>query len=118
MVAAAASQIGVPYVWGGAARYSGLDCSGLSMTSWAQVGVDLPRTAQQQYTWGVNSGRGVSINNLRPGDLVFWGDGGGVYHVAVYAGGGEIIEAPYPGATVRRVGLYYGNLMALGVRPA
>lgn len=78
-VAAAKSQVGQPYVWGGTGN-GGFDCSGLTQWAYSQAGVDLPRTADQQAV-----GQQVSADQLQPGDLVVW-DG----HVAMYSGNGEI----------------------------
>lgn len=84
-VAAARSALGTPYVWGGT-TLNGFDCSGLTQWAWAQAGVDIPRTADQQAV-----GRAVDFSELQAGDLVVW-DG----HVAMYAGEGQIIEAGNP----------------------
>ncbi|MET7638820.1 NlpC/P60 family protein [Streptomyces sp. NPDC005438] len=93
-LAAAKSKIGSPYVWG-ATGPSSFDCSGL--TSWAfnQAGVSIPRTSQAQTGAGTRVGRDA----LKPGDLVFfYGD---LHHVGFYAGNGQILHAPKPGASVR-----------------
>ena len=84
-VAAAMSKLGTPYVWGGTGN-GGFDCSGLTQWAWRQAGVEIPRTAEAQTV-----GRQVSANELQPGDLGVW-DG----HVAMYKGGGEMIEAGSP----------------------
>ena len=84
-VAAAKSQMGQPYVWGGTGN-GGFDCSGLTQWAYSQAGVELPRTADQQAV-----GQQVSADQLQPGDLVVW-DG----HVAMYSGNGEIVEAGDP----------------------
>ncbi|NLZ58873.1 MAG: C40 family peptidase [Corynebacterium sp.] len=84
-VAAAQSAVGTPYVWGGT-TLNGFDCSGLTQWAWAQAGVDIPRTADQQAV-----GRAVSFEELQAGDLLIW-DG----HAAMYAGDGQIIEAGNP----------------------
>ncbi|MFW9197254.1 C40 family peptidase [Corynebacterium striatum] len=84
-VAAAMSKLGTPYVWGGTGN-GGFDCSGLTQWAWRQAGVEIPRTAESQTV-----GRQVSADELQPGDLVVW-DG----HVAMYKGGGEMIEAGSP----------------------
>lgn len=93
--AAAQSQIGKPYVYGatGTASY---DCSGLTSWAYAQAGVSIPRTSQEQATIGT---RIDSINDLQVGDLVFfYGD---IHHVGLYAGNGQVLHAPHTGAVVR-----------------
>lgn len=101
-VAAALTQLGVPYVWGGATPGVGFDCSGLVQWAYAQAGVPLPRTTFGQIDVGVP----VSIDHLRPGDLVFSRSvrsGRQVVdmgHVAIYAGAGQVIVAPHTGDVV------------------
>ncbi|WEO97917.1 NlpC/P60 family protein [Streptomyces sp. FXJ1.172] len=93
--AAAQSQIGKPYVYGatGTASY---DCSGLTSWAYAQAGVSIPRTSQEQATIGT---RISSVNDLQVGDLVFfYGD---IHHVGLYAGNGQVLHAPHTGAVVR-----------------
>ncbi|WP_053653873.1 C40 family peptidase [Streptomyces sp. MMG1121] len=93
--AAAQSQIGKPYVYGatGTASY---DCSGLTSWAYAQAGVSIPRTSEQQATIGT---RISSVNDLQVGDLVFfYGD---IHHVGLYAGNGQVLHAPHTGAVVR-----------------
>ncbi|QFR67974.1 hypothetical protein LR814_13100 [Furfurilactobacillus rossiae] len=89
------SEIGKPYVWG-ASGPSAFDCSGLVQYAYAAAGISLPRVTTQQERVGYH----VGLNNLRTGDLLFWGSVGDSYHVAVYIGNWQMIEAPYPGATV------------------
>lgn len=84
-VAAAKSQLGTPYVWGGS-QPGGFDCSGLTSWAYRQAGVELPRTAASQAV-----GRQVAFEELLPGDLVLW-EG----HAAMYAGDGMMIEAGDP----------------------
>ena len=84
-VAAAKSQLGTPYVWGGAAP-GGFDCSGLTSWAYKQAGLDIPRVAADQTV-----GRQVSYDELQPGDLVLWSG-----HAAMYAGDGMMIEAGDP----------------------
>lgn len=84
-VAAAKSQIGTPYVWGGS-QPGGFDCSGLTSWAYGQAGVEIPRTAENQAV-----GQQVAYEDLQEGDLVVW-DG----HVAMYAGDGMMVEAGDP----------------------
>jgi cell wall-associated NlpC family hydrolase len=93
VVGIALSQVGVPYVWGGASP-SGFDCSGLVMWAYAQVGVSLPHSSYAQFAMGVP----VAKSDLQPGDLVFF-DGAG--HVGIYIGNGQFVEAPHTGAFVQ-----------------
>jgi peptidoglycan DL-endopeptidase CwlO len=90
----ALSFLGIPYCWGGASR-SCVDCSGLTMLSWGAAGVSLPHYSGAQMA----DSTPVPINDLMPGDLLFYGPGGSE-HVAMYVGHGTMIEAPYTGAVV------------------
>ena len=103
VVAEADDQLGVPYVYGGTTP-SGFDCSGF--TRWVYehaLGIDLPRTAAEQSALG----KSVSMDKLKPGDLLFWGSGSGVYHVGIYAGDGEYIHASTGGGRVMRATFDY-----------
>ncbi|GGU78879.1 hypothetical protein GCM10010260_09260 [Streptomyces filipinensis] len=92
---AAQSQIGKPYVYG-ATGPSSFDCSGLTSWAYAQAGVSIPRTSEQQANIGT---RISSVNDLQVGDLVFfYGD---LHHVGLYAGNGQVLHAPHTGAVVR-----------------
>lgn len=93
-LAAAQSALGKPYIWG-ANGPSGFDCSGLMQWSYGQAGVGLPRTSQQQRY----AGRQVPLSQAQPGDLVAYGSD--AHHIGIYAGNGQVIHAPYPGAPVR-----------------
>ncbi|MGZ4291462.1 MAG: NlpC/P60 family protein [Gaiellaceae bacterium] len=93
VVGVAMSQLGTPYVWGGAAP-GGFDCSGLVMWAYAQVGVSLPHSSYAQYGMGVP----VSRDQLAPGDLVFFD---GLGHVGIYIGGGQFVHAPHTGDVVK-----------------
>ncbi|MGH9917706.1 MAG: NlpC/P60 family protein [Nitrososphaerales archaeon] len=110
-VQAAKSQLGVPYRWGAESPGSGFDCSGLTQWSWGRAGVGIPRTAQAQYDAIAH----VSLGDLQPGDLLFWGDGtGGIYHVAMYVGGGDVIQAPQTGQDVQIDPIWDSQLVGAG----
>ncbi|HVN50963.1 MAG TPA: NlpC/P60 family protein [Acidimicrobiales bacterium] len=103
-VAAAESQIGVPYIWAGATPGVGFDCSGLTMWAWAQGGVSLPHSAQGQYDMSTH----ISESDLQPGDLVFFGSSAGsIEHVGMYVGGGTMVHAPHTGAFVTYQSISY-----------
>lgn len=95
-ISAAESQIGIAYVWGGESEGSGFDCSGLTQWALAKAGVSIGRVTTAQES----AGSRVSISQLQPGDLVFWGSAGATYHVALYIGNNQYINAPQPGETV------------------
>lgn len=94
------SQMGVPYSWGGGkpsgpstgvdsgANTVGFDCSGFTQFSYAGVGVLIPKYSGDQY----NTGRKVPVSQAKRGDLLFWGPGGS-QHVAMYLGGGKMLES-------------------------
>jgi cell wall-associated NlpC family hydrolase len=93
-IRAAESYLGVPYVWGGASK-SGVDCSGLVMLSYEAAGIDFPHYSGAQY----EDTERVPLYDIQPGDLLFYGPGGDE-HVAMYVGGGQMIEAPETGQVV------------------
>jgi cell wall-associated NlpC family hydrolase len=96
-VAWARQQIGKPYRWGGSGP-DAFDCSGLTSQAYLHgAGLSIPRTAASQYSAAVK----VDFDSMRAGDLIFWGSSAaGIYHVAIYSGGGNMIEAPRSGETV------------------
>lgn len=95
VVAYATSFLGINYLWGGNVPSTGFDCSGLTRYVYAHFGIDLPRVAEDQQKVGVYE----SIDNLKPGDLVFFGNP--AYHVGIYAGSGYFIHAPHTGDCVK-----------------
>lgn len=102
IVSIATQQLGKPYVWGATGPNS-FDCSGLVQYVYKQIGINLPRTTyQQEY-----QGKAVSLNELQPGDLLFWGNYGSAYHVAIYIGNGNFIQAPTSGQSVKITNMNY-----------
>ncbi len=81
--------LGNPYVWGGESLVNGADCSGFTRGVMANFGIWLPRVSRDQ-AW---AGTRISLDELQPGDLVFYGSGGVVNHVALYIGNGQIVHA-------------------------
>ncbi len=105
----ARTQLGKPYVWGGASPTTNFDCSGLVQWVYRQVGIDLPRTAQQQF---VATDR-LAPNQPQPGDLVFFAHTNPVStefitHVGIYAGNGRMVNAPNEGDVVREMPAFTG----------
>ncbi|MGQ4344082.1 C40 family peptidase [Streptomyces sp. SAS_275] len=120
---AALAQRGVPYSWGGGnasgasygiccspsgksgATIKGFDCSGLTTYAYAHVGIRLPRTAAAQAGIGRRIPASAGTGALKAGDLVFYayapGHDSTIYHVGIYVGGGQMVNAPRPGAVVR-----------------
>lgn len=101
----ARSRIGSPYVAGGAGP-SAFDCSGLVYWVYRQLGVPVPRTSWEQYSWATP----VDPSQMQPGDIVFFTNtwSGGVSHVGIYAGGGMVVMAVDEGDIVREVALAEG----------
>ncbi|SDM69007.1 NlpC/P60 family protein [Allokutzneria albata] len=128
----ALSQLGVIYAWGGGNgsgptrgirdggvadafgdyRKIGFDCSGLMIYAFSAVGINLPHYSGYQY----NYGRRVPLSQMQPGDMLFWGNGGRIHHVAMYIGGGRMVEAPFSGARVRVTSVRYGGIMPYAAR--
>ncbi|MFC5235375.1 NlpC/P60 family protein [Pseudonocardia zijingensis] len=125
----AMSQVGVQYVWGGGngrgpstgipdafgspLNRVGFDCSGLMQYAFSGVGVSLPRVSRNQF----HAGEQVPVSAIRPGDMVFYRNGGApIHHVAMYIGDGKMIEAPYTGANVRVVPLRTRGLLPEATR--
>ena len=109
------SFLGVPYVWAGES-YDGVDCSGLTMLSYSPAGIYLTHSSRVQYGEGLQ----VPLSDAQPGDLVFWSEDGtqsGIYHVAMYLGDDQMIEAPTFGMTVQVTSMRYYGAMPYAVRP-
>ncbi len=134
-VAAAEQWIGTPYSWGGGTgsgptlgicgpngaqndcNIVGFDCSGLTLYGWAQQGVALPHYSVYQF----NLGQHISTSDLLPGDLLFYAnntsDPSTIHHVTMYAGNGQMVQAPFSGAYVELSPVDFGNGYIGATRP-
>ena len=110
-VAFAYAQLGKPYQWGATGPGS-YDCSGLVQAAWASAGVSIPRTTYAQWAALPH----ISTSALEPGDLLYFD---GVGHVAIYVGGGNIIDAPQTGQDVQKIPLagWYKSTLVGAARP-
>ncbi|MEV2452130.1 NlpC/P60 family protein [Paenibacillus larvae] len=109
IVSKATRQIGVPYLWGGTSP-NGFDCSGLVTYIFKQQSINLPRTSSGMY------GVGTSVSNPEQGDLVFFADGGKVFHVGIYVGGNQFISATDDGVKIDSLGNRYWNKFYIGAK--
>lgn len=98
----ALQYVGNRYVWGGTSLTNGVDCSGFTMQVMAQYGVYLSHSSRAQ----ANEGTAISTSELKPGDLIFYGRGSTINHVAIYIGGGQIVHA-----SNKRDGIKISNYM-------
>lgn len=89
--------LGNPYVWGGTSLTKGADCSGYVMSVFKKYGVSLPRTSREQANFGTT----IKVSEAKPGDLIFYGNGKTINHVAIYIGGGQVIHASSPKTGIR-----------------
>jgi peptidoglycan DL-endopeptidase CwlO len=106
-VAEAKRQIGKPYEWGAAGPDS-FDCSGLTQWSWKAGGRSLPHSSQAQYS----ATSRVGLNQLQPGDLVFYGSP--IHHVGIYVGDGQMVEASETGKPVRYASIFRRDYVGAG----
>lgn len=102
IVEKAKTYLGNPYTYGGTSLTQGTDCSGFVQQVMKQFDIHIERSSRAQYA---TNGEHISQSELLPGDLVFYGNGSGVNHVAIYAGGGEIVHA-----STERTGICMGKL--------
>ncbi|WP_462259236.1 C40 family peptidase, partial [Vagococcus teuberi] len=103
IVSEAYKHIGKPYVWGAKGPDS-FDCSGFTSYVFRQA------AGKEIGGWTVpqeSAGTQISLSELQPGDLVFWGSRGATYHVGIYVGGGQYIHAPQPGESVKVTSMSY-----------
>jgi NlpC/P60 family len=97
-LAAARSELGTPYLWGGSSPSTGFDCSGLVQWAYAQAGIRIPRVTYDQ----IEVGQRIDRSHLLPGDLVFFRNSSGdVHHVGMSLGGDKFVQAPHTGDVVK-----------------
>lgn len=99
------SEVGKKYIWGASGPDS-FDCSGLVQYVYAKAaGMNLPRTTYDQ----VKVGQTVAMDQLKPGDLLFWGSTNAPYHVALYIGNNQYVDAATPeqGVVLQTISSYY-----------
>jgi peptidoglycan DL-endopeptidase RipA len=123
------AYLGTPYAWGGGGTRGpgpgqapdlgiiGFDCSGLTQYAYAEAGISIPRNSRAQYAALPK----VSSNDLRAGDLVFWATDASnpstIYHVAIYLGNGQVVQAPESGDVVKVSSMWWRGY-AGAVRPS
>ncbi|QNO37637.1 C40 family peptidase [Protaetiibacter sp. SSC-01] len=119
-IAFAKAQLGKPY--GNSMGPNAYDCAGLVKAAYASVGVYVgPWGSTSQYNYLAGQNRLVPVGQIQAGDLLFYSTGGSAsatkYHVAIYLGGGQMLEAPYPGLTVRITSMRTLDLVPYAGRP-
>jgi cell wall-associated NlpC family hydrolase len=102
VLAIAAQYAGLPYHYGGTSPSTGFDCSGYTAWVFKQVGISLPRTAEEQRQ------AATPVSNPQPGDLVFFGSP--AFHVGIYAGGGMMWDSPRSGEVVSKRAIWSSNV--------
>ncbi|HAK57764.1 MAG TPA: hydrolase [Lachnospiraceae bacterium] len=95
--------LGNRYVWGGASLTKGTDCSGFTMSVFKHFGISLPRTSSSQSTVG----KKISWKDAKAGDLIFYGSGSHVSHVALCIGGGRVVHASNPSTGIKTSPINY-----------
>jgi peptidoglycan DL-endopeptidase CwlO len=106
-VRVALAQLGKPYVWGASGPNS-FDCSGLMLVAWRAGGKSLPHSSRAQFA----ATRRVSVGQIRPGDMVFFGSP--IHHVGMYIGNGNMVEASRKGVPVRVRSIYRKDMVGVG----
>ena len=96
--------VGNPYKWGGTSLTKGADCSGFTLSVYSKYGVSLPHSSKAQ----ANCGTKISLSELQPGDLVFYG-GSNIHHVAMYIGNGQVVHAQSAKTGIVISNMYYNT---------
>lgn len=104
------SQLGTPYVYGGTSLTYGVDCSGFTQGVYKQFGIEISRTSRTQ----IYDGMSVSLSELQPGDLIFYGYNGYISHVSLYIGNGQVVHSSTPRTGVIISGVYANSKPVIG----
>lgn len=109
----AMTLLGIPYTWGGDTPSEGFDCSGFTKYVYAKFGITLPRVSGDQ----ANYGTAVSLSEMKPGDLIYFGNSS-VSHIGIYIGNNQMIHSPSAGKTVEIKDLtwHLNNYQIVGAR--
>lgn len=110
MVEYAKQFLGNPYVWGGTSLTNGADCSGFVMRIYEHFGYSIPRNSRSQAAYC----RSISASQLKPGDLIFYGNGSTISHVAMYIGNGLVIHASTEKTGIKISNAFYRTPMKIG----
>lgn len=95
--------LGNRYVWGGTSLTNGTDCSGFTMSIYRNFGISINRTSGAQSSNGTR----INVSDVKPGDLIFYGRGSTINHVAMYIGGGQVIHASTARTGIKISNMYY-----------
>lgn len=109
MVNYAKQFLGNRYVWGGTSLTNGTDCSGFTMRIYQKYGYSLPRVSRDQ----AKTGKKITSDQMKPGDLIFYGKGGTINHVAMYIGGGQVIHASSRKTGIKISNAFYRTPLAI-----
>lgn len=107
LVTFALQYVGNRYVWGGTSLTKGVDCSGFTMQVYRQFGYSLPHYSGAQ----AKCGKSIKLSEAKPGDLVFYGRGKTIGHVAIYMGNGQIVHASNKRDGIKVSSVYYRNIL-------
>ena len=105
VVSYALQFVGNRYVWGGTSLEKGVDCSGFTMRILGKYGISLPHSSRAQPSYGTK----ISASEAKPGDLIFYGSGRSISHVAIYIGNGQIVHASNKRDGIKVSNAYYRN---------
>ena len=99
----AKQYVGNRYVWGGTSLTKGADCSGFTMSVYRNFGISLPHSSRAQAGCGTK----ISVSEAKPGDLIFYGNGRRINHVAMCIGNGQVVHASNSRTGIIISNMYY-----------